>query len=180
MDPFLGEIRIFPWSWAPQGWALCNGASMQAQQNAALNALLGQTFGGNGSTIFNLPNLQGRTPIHVGVGSDGIHYSYGNVGGAEVVTLTATNFPPHEHSVNALGQTAGNAGNAKSSLPAKVGIGTGGATVNIYSTASAGPAVQLSADTFSTSGANGAHNNMQPFVVTNFCIATSGIFPPRQ
>jgi microcystin-dependent protein len=180
VDPFLGEVRIFPWNWAPDGWALCNGASLPAQQNAALNALLGQTFGGNGSTLFNLPDLRGRTPMHVGLGPDGVYYNYGNVGGAETVTLTISNLPQHAHTVNALGGTKGNASNANSAIPATVGIGTGGATVNIYSAATAAPLVQLTSDTFSIEGGSGPHNNMQPFVVMNFCIATLGIFPPRQ
>ena len=180
MDPFLGEVRIFPWSWAPNGWALCNGASLPIQQNAALNALLGQTFGGNGSTTFNLPDLRGRTPVHLGVGQDGLSYNNGQAGGAETVTLTVANMPQHNHAVNALGGTKGNAGAATSALPATVGIGSGGTTINIYSVATAASTVQLTADTFSTEGGSTAHNNLQPFMVMNFCIATLGLFPPRQ
>lgn len=180
MDPFLGEIRMFTWAWAPQGWALCNGTALPIQQNAALNALLGQTFGGNGTTSFNLPDLRGRTPIGFGVGADGLNYNYGNSGGLESVTLTSATIPPHTHSITALGGTKGNTGGAGSSLPATVGLGTGGATVNIYSVNTAATLVQLTADSFSTTGSSGPHNNMQPFLVTNFCIATMGLFPPRQ
>lgn len=181
MDPFLGEVRIFPWAWAPQGWALCNGASLPVQQNAALNALLGQTFGGNGSTQFNLPNLQGRTPVHVGSGPDGVYYNYGNVGGAETVALTAATTPAHTHSVNALTGTKGNAPAAKSNLPATVGYsGALTSAINIYGVATAAPTVSLTSDTFSTEGSSAGHNNMQPFAVMNFCIATLGLFPPRQ
>ncbi|WP_431860943.1 phage tail protein [Azospirillum sp.] len=180
MDPFLGEVRIFPWSWAPDGWALCNGTSLPIQQNAALNALLGQTFGGNGSTTFNLPDLRGRTPIHLGVGQDGFSYQNGQTGGAETVTLTINNLPQHNHAVNALGGTKGNFAIAKSGLPATVGVPTGStATVNIYAPATS-PLTALASDTCSIEGASGAHNNMQPFAVMNFCIATLGLFPPRQ
>lgn len=181
MDPFLGEVRIFPWNWAPNGWALCNGASLPIQQNAALNALLGQTFGGNGTTTFNLPDLRGRTPVHVGAGQDGLFYNYGQVGGAETVTLSTANMPQHTHSVNALGGTKGNSANPTNALPAQVGFGTGGTTtINIYDLPTAGPVVALNSGSFSTVGSSAAHNNMQPFAVMNFCIATLGIFPPRQ
>lgn len=180
MDPFLGEVRIFPWSWAPDGWALCNGTPLPIQQNAALNALLGQTFGGNGTTTFNLPDLRGRTPVHVGLGPDGMFYNYGNVGGTEAVTLTTANMPQHSHSANAL-NTAANFAPPKSAIPAQVSPSPAGApTVNIYAQATAGPAVALASDTVSTNGSSAAHNNMQPFAVMNFCIATLGLFPPRQ
>lgn len=181
MDPFLGEVRIFTWSWAPQGWALCNGALLPAQQNAALNALLGQTYGGNGTTQFALPDLRGRTPIHIGFGPDGIGYQQGKAGGAETVALTAATMPPHTHAVNALGGTKGNAAQPKSAIPATVGVAaTVTSAVDIYAAATAGPATQLNAGTFSTEGGGAAHNNMQPFQVLNFCIATLGLFPPRQ
>lgn len=181
MDPFLGEIRVFTWSWAPQGWALCNGALLPAQQNAALNALLGQTYGGNGSTQFALPDLRGRTPIHMGIGPDGLTYQQGKAGGAETVALTAASTPGHTHAVYALGGTKGNVAAPKSGIPATVGLGTGQtATANIYAVATAGPQVQLNTGSFSTEGGGAAHNNMQPFGVLNFCIATLGIFPPRQ
>jgi len=180
VDPFLGEVRIFPWSWAPDGWALCNGTQLPAQQNAALNALLGQTFGGNGSTMFALPDLRGRTPIHIGLGPDGVQYQNGQVGGAETVTLTQANMPQHNHSVNALSGTKGNTVIAKSALPATVGLPSGAtATVNIYAPANT-TLTALAADTCSTEGSSAPHNNMQPFIVMNFCIATLGIFPPRQ
>lgn len=182
MDPFLGEVRMFTWSWAPIGWALCNGAQLPVQQNAALNALLGQTFGGNGTTLFGLPNLCGRTPISVGLGPDGIYYNPGNSGGAESVALTVSGMPQHLHQVNALTGVKGNASQPKSALPATVGLPANSTNVaiNIYAQVGSGPTVVLNPATFSTVGASAAHNNMQPFLVTNFCIATLGIFPPRQ
>lgn len=181
MDPFLGEVRIFSWSWAPQGWALCNGALLPTQQNPALNALLGQTYGGNGTTQFALPDLRGRTPVHMGIGQDGITYQQGKAGGAEAVTLTAATMPQHTHAVNALGGTKGNFSGPKSAIPATVGVpATTTTTVNIYAAANAGPLTQLNAGSLSTEGGGAAHNNMQPFQVLNFCIATLGLFPPRQ
>lgn len=187
MDPFLGEVRMFTWSWAPHGWALCNGALLPVGQNAGLYALLGSTFGGTGDNKnFNLPDLRGRTPINIGLGQDGINYQAGDVGGAESVTLTTANLPSHTHLVNALAGTAknikGNTSQPKSALPATVGLppNSTNTAINIYAAPGAGPAIALNGATFSTVGASAAHNNMQPFLVMNFCIATLGIFPPRQ
>lgn len=180
MDPFLGEVRIFTWNWAPYGWALCNGALLPIAQNAALNALLGPTYGGDSTTTFGLPDLRGRTPIHLGTGPDGNSYGIGRAGGVEAVTLNTSTVPQHVHQVNALSGTKGNAPNANSAVPSTVGVGTGGAAIPIYCPPGYGSLVALASDTFSTEGGSGPHNNMQPFAVTNFCIATLGLFPPRQ
>ena len=177
MDPFLGEIRIFGWNWAPKGWALCNGASLPVQQNIALFSLLGVTFGGTANQSFNLPDLQGRTPIAFGTGADGIAYQWGDKGGAEAVELTVNNLPPHIHSVNAFagsGDKPGLTGN----LPANVAYGSGKTSgSNIYA-APQNP-VALAADTVANAGGTEGHPNMQPYTVVNFCIATLGLFPPR-
>eukprot|EP00162_Nutomonas_longa_P018277 comp25597_c0_seq1/m.61617 comp25597_c0_seq1/g.61617 ORF comp25597_c0_seq1/g.61617 comp25597_c0_seq1/m.61617 type:complete len:174 (-) comp25597_c0_seq1:1056-1577(-) len=173
---------MFTWAWAPQGWAICNGVQLTIQQNPALNALLGQTFGGNGTTTFALPNLSGRTPIHVGQGQDGVYYQPGNTGGAENVVLTAASIPQHTHEVNVLNGTKGNSAVPKSALPATVGLpnNSTNVAVNIYAQPGTGNAILLNPATFSTVGGSAGHNNMQPFLVMNFCIATTGIFPPRQ
>lgn len=173
---------MFTWAWAPYGWALCNGAQLLTQQNAGLYALLGRTFGGNGTTTFNLPNLCGRTPIHMGVGPDGLTYQPGNVGGLENVTLTAASMPQHTHAVNVLNGTKGNASQPTSALPATVGLPSTSTNtpIDIYAMPGSGATVALNPATFSTVGGSAGHNNMQPFLVMNFCIATSGIFPPRQ
>lgn len=182
MDPFLGEVRMFTWAWAPQGWAICNGVQLTIQQNPALNALLGQTFGGNGTTTFALPNLCGRTPIHMGIGPDGLQYPAGNTGGVENVTLTSASIPQHTHQVYALSGTKGNVSQPSSALPATVGLPNNSTNVaiDIYAQSGAGNAILLNPATFSTVGGSAGHNNMQPFLVMNFCIATTGIFPPRQ
>lgn len=187
MDPFLGEVRMFTWGWAPRGWALCDGAMMSTQQNVGLYALLGVTFGGTADLKnFKLPDLRGRTPICIGVGQDRGVYRAGDVGGVEGVTLTTANLPPHTHQVNAFAGTAknikGNSSQPKSALPATVGLSPNSTNtaINIYAAPGAGPAIALNGATFSTVGGGAAHNNMQPFLVMNFCIATQGLFPPRQ
>lgn len=180
MDPFVGEVRIFTWDWAPRGWALCNGAVLPANQNYALYSLLGNTFGGSAPTTFALPDLRGRTPVSMGRGQDQQIYAQGQKGGAENVGLTISNMPMHNHYVTALAGTAGNATGPKSGLPATVGKAGSNPTVNIYAPAANAPLVPLAPDTLSSAGGNMPHNNMQPYMVVNFCIATSGIYPPRQ
>lgn len=177
MDPFLGEIRTFPWAFAPRNWALCNGAILPITQYQALFALLGTTYGGNGTQTFGLPDLRGRTPLHVGTPAGGPTYPQGELGGAEAVTLSVTTLPAHNHMMYALAGTAGNNGNAGSSLPAKVGAAGTSPTINIY--ASSGTQVPLASTSLSSVGGGQPHNNMQPFLVLNFCIAMQGLFPPR-
>lgn len=178
MDPFIGEVRMFGWNWAPKGWALCDGTTMAVQQNQALYALLSQTYGGNGSTLFKLPDLRGRTPIHTGVTLDNISYPMGQAAGAEAVTLTDATIPPHNHLVNAISLTAGNVSGPKSSLPAQVGQ-SGGSAQPIYSPVNSAPLVVLSTNSISPTGDSQPHPNMQPYLVGNFCIATVGIYPSR-
>lgn len=184
-DYFLGEIRMFSFNWAPKGWALCNGSLMPVNQNVALNSLLGKTFGGDARTTFGLPDLRGRAPLCASLyGSQPYGtYSQGNegMGGAESVTLTTAQAPIHTHSFRALSsvgtanQPTGGASLVSSAKPAGAA-----APPSLYGAAAPNSTMApLNAGTINSVGGN-AHNNMQPFLVTNFCIATAGLYPPRQ
>ena len=162
-DPFVAEIRIFPFNFAPVGWAFCNGQVMPISQNTALFSLLGTTYGGNGTSNFALPNLQARIPLHVGQG-----FALGQNGGEQAHTLTTNESPLHTHSVS--GTTA--AGNAP--VPVSNFLG---AAENVYAPL-ANPTTLTSA-TVSSAGGSQPHNNQQPYLVLNFCIALQGIFPSR-
>lgn len=161
-DAFLGEIRIMSFGFAPAGWALCNGQIMQIAQNQALFALLGTTYGGNGTTTFGLPNLQGQVPIHVGGG-----HTLGQVGGEQAHTLSVAEVLPHTHVMYG------------SDTPAETNIPTGAFLAQVnngYN--SSGSLVALSPAAVANVGGQ-AHENMQPFLVLNFCIALQGIWPSR-
>lgn len=182
-DPFLGEIKMLSFSWAPKGWAFCDGTIMQINQNQALFVLLGNSFGGDAKTTFALPDMRGRTPVCITTTATSPAYSRGNSGGLEAVTLTANEVPPHTHTVNAYipnGSIALPTGNAIASL---VTASTTPTTTNFssYLPASTWTSdAQLNAASVTISGGNQPHNNMQPFTVLNFCICTSGgSFPMR-
>jgi microcystin-dependent protein len=162
--PFLGEIRIMSFGFAPKSWAQCNGQLLPINQNQALFSLLGTQYGGNGQTTFALPNLQGRVPIHMG----GSH-TIGEVGGEQAHTLSLPELAVHIHVVNA-STNVGNATNPNNALLGK-------APANAY-----GPPTQLgglNAGTSLPSGGSQPHPNMQPFLTLTFCIALQGIFPSR-
>jgi len=172
-DPYLSEIRIFSFNFAPKNWAFCNGQTMSIQQNVALFSLLGTTYGGDGIRTFQLPNLQGNVPISWGNGAGLSPYTLGEVGGVTNVTLTAATVPQHMHNFNATTMVSATA------LPtgAVFGNNTGGSGIANYSSfATADP---LNPATVELAGGNLPHNNLQPFLVLNFCIALSGIFPSR-
>lgn len=177
-EPFVGEIRMFSFNFAPKGWAQCNGQELPVRQNNALYALIGTTFGGNGSPNFNVPDLRGRTPVDDGqrVAADGAAiYPVGKMGGVETVTLTTAQFPAHTHKLYAT-TAKGTSSNPSDMLPA-----FGDQNLPIYVDLSASPTpktLSLAADAI-VAAPSGAHNNMQPYTVINFCIAQTGLFPPR-
>ncbi|HMV84455.1 MAG TPA: tail fiber protein [Blastocatellia bacterium] len=161
-EPFLSEIRIMSFVFAPRGWALCNGQLLPINQNQALFSLLGTNFGGDGRVNFGLPDLRGRTPIHVGSG-----HTLGERGGEQAHTLSITEIPVHTHVMNASGAAA------STNVPAtNTMLGT---IANTYT--GAANLVALAANEIGSVGGSQAHLNMQPFLVLNFCIALQGIFP---
>jgi microcystin-dependent protein len=173
--PFLAQIMITSFGFAPKGWAQCNGQLMAINQNQALFALLGTTYGGNGQSTFALPNLQSRVPIHFGSGSGLSNYPLGFITGEESHTLTLSE-SGHNHPVSVFN---GN-GNVKSPVGNVHAIVQGTAT-NIYSTA---PATTATSEGWNNAGGNNSngtdpHNNIEPYLTLNFCIALQGIFPSQ-
>jgi len=163
-EPFLSEIRIFSFSFAPKGWALCNGQLLPINQNQALFSLLGTTFGGDGRVNFALPDLRARTPIHVGSG-----HTLGERGGEQSHTLSIAELPEHTHAVNATTATA------TTNTPANNLLLGQATAANLY--ASGTNLQAMSPASITNVGGSQAHLNMQPFLTLNFCIALQGIFP---
>jgi microcystin-dependent protein len=174
-DPFVAEVRIFPFNFAPPGWAFCNGQILPLAQNTALFSLLGTQYGGNGQSTFALPNLQGRAPMFWGQGPGLSLYDLAEQGGAENVTLIESEMPNHSHGTAAkLGAVADLAA-SRNPTSSNLAISTGFAA---YSNATVN--TKLGIGTLSLSGSSLPHNNMQPYLTLNFCIALQGVFPPRQ
>jgi microcystin-dependent protein len=175
-DPFVAEIRIFPFNFAPKGWAFCAGQLMPISQNTALFSLLGTTYGGDGKSTFALPNMQGNVPIHTGGSQPGPGlsvYDLGEQSGTETVTLLTTEMPVHTHNVQGLnGPPPANAGTPDPSVTL---ARSSGSTAYI---APASPVI-MAPQTFSVAGSSLPHNNMMIYLTLNFCIALQGIFPAR-
>lgn len=172
-DPFVAEIRIFPFNFAPKGWAFCDGQLMPLSQNTALFSLLGTTYGGNGKSNFALPDLQGRAPMHPGQGFGLSLHDLGETGGSETVTLLESEIPSHSHQVNGQASTA----NLNDPAGAVMARPFGGG--NLYKTPAGAAIVQMAPESLAPSGGDQPHNNMQPYLTINFCIALQGVFPPR-
>lgn len=173
-DPFLGEIKIAAFSFAPVGWQLCQGQLLTVSQNQALFSLLGIHYGGNGTTTFGLPDLQGRTPLGWNMSSPMI----GTKSGTETVQLTAANLPLHTHTLYAAKANATLAPAVQTPVFAQPILGT--TPYNLYvPPTSQTPQVPMNPGTCTATGAGQAHNNMQPFQVVNFMIATTGTYPAR-
>ncbi|HUE11954.1 MAG TPA: tail fiber protein [Steroidobacteraceae bacterium] len=169
VTPYLGEVRMFGFGFAPKNWAACNGQTMSINQSQALFALLGTMYGGNGVSTFLLPNLQSSVPVHRGTGGGGT-YQQGQTGGAESVTLNTNTVPTHFHSL--VGTTT--TGNKE--VPTST-LGASPSANSYYS-----PPTNLTAlnpSSISLAGGGQAHTNIQPYLVVNYCIALQGIFPSR-
>lgn len=171
-DPFVAEIRIFPFNFAPRGWAWCDGQLMPLSQNTALFSLLGTTYGGDGKSNFALPDLQGRSPMHPGQGPGLSLHDLGETWGSETVSLLESEIPSHSHALMAqnvpLGAQASAAGNSY----------TRPASGNLYDGTSLS-AIQMSDSAITPAGGDAPHNNMMPYLTFYFCIALQGVFPPR-
>jgi microcystin-dependent protein len=170
MDPFVAEVRIFPFNFPPKGWAFCNGQILPLSQNTALFSLLGTTYGGDGKSNFALPDMQGNAPMHPGQGPGLSLHDLGESGGSETVTLLQSEIPNHTHSVS--GATIDI---ADSNVPTNNNIGK--ASTKVFSTT--GTAVQMNVNTIGIAGSSLPHNNMMPYLTFNFCIALQGVYPPR-
>jgi microcystin-dependent protein len=166
-QPFLGEIRMFGCTFAPRGWAFCWGQTLAISQNSALFSLLGTQYGGNGQTTFALPDLRGRAPIHASANDP-----QGAMGGVENVTLITANLPPHTHAVVASSDVADAISPGGNRLAAKPRLGA-----NVF--AEPTNLTPLLGSSVSISGGSQPHNNTQPSLGVNFCIALEGIFPSR-
>jgi microcystin-dependent protein len=170
-EPFLAEVRVFSFNFAPRDWAFCNGQLMPISQNTALFSLLGVNYGGNGTTNFGLPNLQGNVPVHAGQGPTTSNYSLGEVGGTAQVNLLQTEIPVHTHTLN-MSSLEGTEASPKDQYPA------GFPGVSLYAPA-ASPNAVMNLAMLSTAGGSQPHDNMMPYLALNFCIALNGIFPQR-
>ncbi|NUO01700.1 MAG: phage tail protein [Saprospiraceae bacterium] len=170
MDPFVAEIRIFGFNFAPKGWAFCNGKLMAISQNTALFSLLGTTYGGDGRSTFALPDLQGRSPMFWGQGPGLTDRVIGESAGEESITLLQSEIPAHSHALNGVNDT-GNQSSPGGAFPARA---------NLYKANPGGnPLVQMNLAAVTPAGSSQPHNNMQPYLTLNMCIALQGIFPPR-
>jgi microcystin-dependent protein len=173
MDPFVAEIRIFPFNFPPKGWAFCDGQILPISQNTALFSLLGTTYGGDGKSTFALPDLQGAAPMHPGQGPGLSLHDLGETGGSQTVTLLESEIPSHAHTLMASATTSSKPGPAGNAL-ARV---QSGATP--YFAPGGAPLATFSNAGLAVAGGSQPHNNMQPYLTLNFCIALQGVFPPR-
>ena len=166
MEPFLGQLLLVPYNFAPLGWAFCNGQLLSIAQNTALFSLLGTTYGGDGKSTFALPDLRGRVPLSAGQGPGLSLYDLGQAGGVEAVTLNLSQIPAHSHSVNAQSGDAADT-SPQNNLPAAGGAYNPNANTT------------MAANMVGTSGGSQPHENRAPYLTLNWIIALQGIFPSR-
>ena len=171
-DPFVAEIRIFPFNFAPKGWAFCNGQILPISQNTALFSLLGTTYGGDGKSTFALPNLENSAPLHPGQGQGLSLYDLGQTGGVEFVTLLQSELPIHPHTLQA------NINPSNLATPSPLRCYARSSPGNAYKNTNQN-ITQFAFQGIGIAGGGLPHNNMMPFLTLNFCIALQGVFPPR-
>lgn len=171
-DPFVAEIRIFGFNFAPKGWATCDGQLLPISQNTALFSLLGTTYGGDGKSTFALPDLAGSAPMHPGQGPGLSLHDLGETGGSDTVTLLVSEIPLHTHNLMATPSPS------ESPEPSGNSIGRG-VGMNPYQTNTNANVVQMSPNALTPAGGSLPHNNLMPYLVLTFCIAMQGVFPPR-
>ena len=170
-EPYIGEIRMFGGSFAPAGWAFCDGQQLPISENDALFTLIGTTYGGDGQETFNLPDLQGRVPLHMGTGPDGISYAIGEKAGVESVTLTTQQIPIHSHAPIA-SNDAGTSPTPQNSIWSAAGTGD-----QIYNDQA--PNLNMRANIIQPAGSSQPHENMGPYLVISFIISLFGVFPTQ-
>jgi microcystin-dependent protein len=167
-QPYVGEIRMFAGNFAPAGWMFCSGQQLPISEYDALFQLLGTTYGGDGESTFDLPNLQGRVPIHMGTGTAGTTYQLAETGGVETVTLTANQTPVHNHAMIASGDVGSTPQPANNVLAQNT-------SVTLFRVQA--PALNLNAQAVGTAGGSQPHENLQPYLCVDFIISLFGIFP---
>src|SRR5450432_3402520 len=173
-SPFVAEIRIFPFNFAPKGWAFCDGQILPLSQNTALFSLLGTTYGGDGKSDFALPDMQGNVPMHPGQGPGLSLHDLGETGGSDTVSLLESEIPGHSHTMMSLPAPANRTAPAGNSLARVAGL------KGPYVPASPAPATTpMSQDAVAPAGGDLPHNNMQPYLTLSFCNAMQGVFPSR-
>lgn len=169
-DPFVAEIRIFPFNFAPRGWAFCDGQLLPISQNTALFSLLGTTYGGDGRSTFALPNLQGAVPMHPGQGPGLSLHDLGESSGSDSVTLLTSEIPLHTHATNASQADGSEREPTGQLLATGIAVGQFGSAASLTG---------LHPQALAPSGGGQPHNNLMPYLALYFCIALQGVFPPR-
>jgi microcystin-dependent protein len=178
MDPFLGQVSLFGCNFAPRGWAMCQGQLLAISQNTALFSLLGTNFGGDGVSTYALPDLRSRAPIGFGQGQGLSNYAIGESAGVETVAIDSSSYPTHSHPLFAAASPG--TGNAPGGLIEAEGQIDDRRRINLALYSSTGTATTLAPAALSAAAGGGQpHNNLQPYLAVNFCIALQGIFPAR-
>jgi microcystin-dependent protein len=172
-NPFVGEVRAFPFNFAPKGWAMCAGQLLPLSQNTALFSLLGTFYGGDGKSNFALPNMQGNHCLSSGQGTGLSVYDIGEASGSDTVTLILSDMASHNHNLMAVGRITPNSG-----VPVNAALCEDVAATLMYTSLTT-PIVQMNQNAIVVQGGSLPHNNMMPYLTLNFCIALQGVYPAR-